>query len=60
MAVIKRAYLSIEEIAKEYLPMSRKKIRELVIKNLPYRKIGGRIYVARDAKCVVSHYKGFQ
>ena len=49
MAVMKRAYLSIEEIAKEYLPMSRKKIRELVIKNLPYRKIGGRIYVARDA-----------
>ena len=39
MAVIKRAYLSIEEIAKEYLPMSRKKIRELVIKNLPYRKM---------------------
>ena len=49
MAVIKRAYLSIEEIAKEYLPMSRKKIRELLIKNLSYRKIGGRIYVARDA-----------
>ena len=49
MVAVKRAYLSIEEIAKEYLPMSRKKIRELVIKNLPYRKIGGRIYVARDA-----------
>ena len=49
MAVIKRAYLSIEEIAKEYLPMSRKKIRELVIQNLPYRKIGGRIYVSREA-----------
>ena len=46
---MKRAYLSIEEIAKEYLPMSRKKIRELVIKNLPYRKIGGRIYVSREA-----------
>ena len=49
MVAVKRAYLSIEEIAKEYLPMSRKKIRELVIQNLPYRKIGGRIYVARDA-----------
>ena len=49
MAVIKRAYLSIEEIAKEYLPMSKKKIRQIVTKNLPHRKIGGRIYVARDA-----------
>lgn len=49
MATTKRAYLSIEEIAKEYLPMSRKKIRELVTKNLSYRKIGGRIYVAREA-----------
>ena len=48
MVAVKRAYLSIEEIAKEYLPMSRKKIRELVIKNLSYRKIGGRIYVARE------------
>ena len=49
MVAVKRAYLSIEEIAKEYLPMSRKKIRELVTKNLSYRKIGGRIYVSREA-----------
>ncbi|MBQ7118300.1 MAG: helix-turn-helix domain-containing protein [Clostridia bacterium] len=49
MVAVKRAYLSIEEIAKEYLPMSRKKIRELVTKNLSYRKIGGRIYVSRQA-----------
>ena len=49
MAVMKRVYLSVEDIANEYLPMSKKKIREVVTKNLPHRKIGGRIYVARDA-----------
>lgn len=48
MAVVKRAYLNIEDISREYLPMSRKKIRQIVTKNLPHRKIGGRIYVARD------------
>ena len=49
MVAVKRAYLSIEEISREYLPMSKKKIRQIVTKNLPHRKIGGRIYVARDA-----------
>lgn len=49
MVATKRAYLSVEEISQEYLPMSKKKIREFVTKNLPYRKIGGRIYVPRQA-----------
>lgn len=49
MIAVKRAYMSIEDISKEYLPMSKKKIREFVTENLPYRKIGGRIYVARKA-----------
>lgn len=49
MVTTKRVYLSVDDIAKEYLPMSKKKIRELVTKNLSYRKIGGRIYVSREA-----------
>ncbi len=49
MITTKRAYLSIDEISKEYLPMSKKKIREFVTENLPYRKIGGRIYVSRES-----------
>lgn len=49
MVATKRAYVSIEEISQEYLPMSKKKIREFVTENLPYKKIGGRIYVARKA-----------
>jgi hypothetical protein len=28
--------------------MSKKKIRQFVVKELPYKRIGGRIYVARD------------
>ena len=47
MAVLKRAYLSIEDIARDYLPMSKKKIREFVANNLNCTKIGGRIYVSR-------------
>lgn len=43
-----RTYLSINDIQKEYIPMSKKKIRQFVVKELPYKRIGGRIYVARD------------
>lgn len=48
MKELKRAYLSIDDLANDYLPMSKKKIREFVIKNLSHTKIGGRIYVARQ------------
>lgn len=48
MKSIKRAYLSINEIYNEYLPVSKKKLR-VYVKDLPYRKIGGRIYVEREA-----------
>ena len=44
-----RKYLSIDEIQKEYLPISKRKIRVLVKKYLPVKYIGGRIYVERDA-----------
>jgi hypothetical protein len=43
-----RKYLSILDIQKEYLPISKKKIREFVKKYLNIKVIGGRIYVERD------------
>ena len=42
-----RLFLSIEDIQKEYLPVSKKKIRSLVKEYLPIKKIGSRIYVNR-------------
>ena len=47
-ATITRKYLSIVDIQKEYLPISKKKIREFVKKYLNIKIIGGRIYVERD------------
>ncbi len=44
-----RKYLNIDDIQKEYLPISKRKIRVLVKKYLPVKYIGGRIYVERDA-----------
>ena len=43
-----RKYLSIDDIQKEYLPISKKKIRCFVKKYLPIKLIGGRIYVERQ------------
>ena len=45
---VTRKYLSIVDIQKEYLPISKKKIREFVKKYLNIKVIGGRIYVERD------------
>ena len=50
MAVVKKAkrqYLTISEIQDEYLPISKKKIRILVKKDLPTRMLGNRIFVDR-------------
>ena len=44
-----RRYLTVSDIQKEYLPISKKKIRELVKEHLNVRTIGGRIYVERTA-----------
>ena len=44
-----RQYISIDEIKKSYLPMSKKKIREFVKKYLNVKVIGNRIYVERAA-----------
>ena len=44
-----RRYLSVSDIQAEYLPISKKKIRELVKQHLYVKKIGNRIYVERAA-----------
>lgn len=44
-----RKYLTISDIQSEYLPISKKKIREFVKEHLHIKLIGGRIYVERVA-----------
>ena len=46
---IERKYLTISDIQREYLPISKKKIREFVKEHLYVKMIGGRIYVERAA-----------
>jgi len=48
MMQAKRKYLNIDEIQKEYLPVSKKRIRCLVKKYLNSKVIGGRIYTDRE------------
>lgn len=45
----KRKYISIDEIQREYLSLSKKRIRALVKKHLQVKMIGGRIYTEREA-----------
>ena len=47
--VMVRKYLSIDDIHKEYLPVSKKKIRNFVKRYLPVKMIGGRIFVERES-----------
>lgn len=49
MAQIRRKYLTIDDIQKQYLPVGKKRIRVLVKKYLQVKMIGGRMYVDRDA-----------
>ena len=49
MTQIKRKYLTIDDIQKQYLPVGKKRIRALVKKYLQVKMIGGRMYVDRDA-----------
>ena len=49
MTQIKRKYLTIDDIQKQYLPVGKKRIRALVKKYLQVKTIGGRIYVERDS-----------
>ena len=43
-----RKYLSIDDIQKEYLPISKKRLRVLVKKYLETKIIGNRIFVERN------------
>ena len=45
---VKRRYLSIEDVQKEYLPISKKKIRTLIKSYLSVKIIGGRMYIERE------------
>lgn len=45
---MKRKYLTVDDIQKEYLPLSKKRIRTLVKQYLPAKTIGGRIFVDRQ------------
>ena len=49
MTQIKRKYVSIDDIHKEYLPVGKKRIRRLVKKYLQVKTIGNRMYVDRDS-----------
>ena len=46
--VLNRKYLTIDDIQKEYLPVSKKRIRALVKQYLNVKIIGGRIFVERS------------
>ena len=46
--VLNRKYLTIDDIQKEYLPVSKKRIRALVKQYLNIKIIGGRIFVERS------------
>ena len=45
---ISRKYLSINDVQREYLPVSKKKIRHFVKLYLNAKMIGGRLYVERE------------
>lgn len=45
---IKRRYIDINAVQREYLPLSKKKLRALVKQYLSVIRIGNRIYVDRN------------
>lgn len=49
MTQAKRKYISVDDIQKLYLPMSKKRIRCLLRRHLQVKIIGGRIYTDREA-----------
>ena len=46
---VTRKFLSIDDIQREYLPVSKKRIRMFVKKYLPVKVIGSRMFVDRVA-----------
>ena len=49
MQTTTRKYLSIDDIQKEYLPASKKKIRSFAKLYLNSKMIGGRLFVERES-----------
>lgn len=49
MTQLKRKYISIDDIQKEYLPIGKKRIRALVKKYLQVKTIGNRMYIERES-----------
>ena len=49
MDAVQRKYLNVDDIQKEYLPISKKKIRFFIKKYLQVKTIGGRLFVEREA-----------
>jgi len=47
--VTKRKYVSVDDIQREYLPISKKRIRAFVRIYLPMKLIGSRIFTDREA-----------
>lgn len=45
---VKRKYLTVNEVQKEYLPVSKKRIRTFVKKYLNVKMIGNRIFIDRE------------
>ena len=51
--------MSIDDIQREYLPISKKRIRMFVRELLPVKRIGGRMYVERSLlDSVLTRYDG--
>ena len=54
-----RKYLSIDDIQKEYLPISKKRLRIMVKKHLDTKTIGNRLFVEREQlETLLNSYKG--
>lgn len=49
MIEVRRKYISIDDIHKEYLPIGKKRIRTLVKKYLQVKMIGNRMYIERES-----------
>ena len=46
---INRKYITVNEVQKEYLPVSKKRIRTFVKKYLNVKMIGNRIFIDRES-----------
>jgi len=45
---VSKKWLTVSEIQREYLPLSKKKIRKLICENLDVTRVGNKLIVERD------------